>query len=353
MSEKNSFSAATLERFARSLLADSGLAPDHCDTIAHDLVKANLRGVDSHGISRVPMYLERLDRGLVNPTPDIKLTNVAAAVSQVDADNAMGFVPAHMAMDEACRLAGNAGIGMVGVKHSTHFGMAALYVLQALEQGYISMVFTNSSPAIPMWGGRTTFLGASPLAVGFPGHAHAPFLMDMAMTVIARGKVRLAAQRGEAIPEGLALDIDGNPTTDAAKAFEGVCLPFGGVKGSVLATMMDLMAGLLTGANFGGDVKSLYFDHGEPQNVGHTFMAIRPDLFMSRADYDSRMDEFYERAQALPKASGVDEILMPGEPEVRKEADRRANGIPLTDNVLVDLNEVAKQRGLPLLEVAS
>jgi LDH2 family malate/lactate/ureidoglycolate dehydrogenase len=177
--------------------------------------------------------------------------------------------------------------------------------------------------------------------------------MDMAITVIARGKVRLAAQRGEAIPEGLALDIDGNPTTDAAKAFEGVCLPFGGVKGSVLATMIDLMAGLLTGANFGGDVKSLYFDHGEPQNVGHTFMAIRPDLFMSRADYDSRMDEFYERAQALPKASGVDEILMPGEPEVRKEADRRANGIPLTDNVLVDLNEVAKQRGLPLLEVAS
>lgn len=349
MTDKTFLPPQTLESFATAVFRDCGLPDEDCGIIARDLVKASLRGVDSHGVSRIPMYVERLERGLVNPNPNIQVTNVASAVSQVDADNAMGFLPSHMAMDEACRLAGDAGIGMVGVSRSTHFGMAALYVLQALEQGYVSMVYTNSSPAIPMWGGRTSFLGASPMAAGFPGGEHAPFVMDMAMTVIARGKVRLAAQRGEPIELGLALDADGNPTTDATKAFEGVCLPFGGVKGSVLGTLMDLMAGLLTGANFGGDVKSLYFDHNEPQNVGHMFVAIKPDLFMSLTDYQSRMDEFYARIKSLPRAADCDEILMPGQPEARKEQDRIANGIPLTDNVVADLNKVAEQRRIAVL----
>lgn len=250
-------------------------------------------------------------------------------------------------------LAQEAGIGMVGVHRSTHFGMGALYVLQALQRNFVSLIFTNSSPALAMHGGRTAFLGASPIAAGVPGGASAPFVMDMSMTVIARGKIRLAAKRGEPIPEGLALDLDGNPTTDAAKAFEGVCLPFGGVKGSVLATLMDLMAGALTGANFGGEVKSLYFDHSGPQNVGHLFIAIRPDLFMSLTDFQARMDAFSRRIKALPRAAGCDEILMPGEPEERTEALRRKTGIPITDNVLADLAALATARGIaPLVGLA-
>jgi LDH2 family malate/lactate/ureidoglycolate dehydrogenase len=319
----------------------------HAATIGADLVKANLRGIDSHGVSRIPMYIERLRAGLVNPRPEIRVTEVAGAVSSVDADNAMGFVPSHMAMDEACRLAGKAGIGLVGVHRSTHFGMGALYALQAIEAGYISLIFTNSSPAIPMWGGRTAFLGASPIAAGVPGGRHAPYVMDMAMTVVARGKIRLAAMRGEPIEPGLALDVDGNPTTDAAKAFEGVCLPFGGVKGSVLATLMDLLSGVLTGANFGGEVKSLYFDHSEPQNVGHLFFAIRPDLFLSMTDFEARMDEFHGRIKALPRAAGVEEILMPGEPEARRETERRRTGVPVTDNVLADLAAEGERAGVP------
>lgn len=327
---------ATAE-FAAAVFADTGMSGDHAQTIAADLVRANLRGIDSHGVSRIPMYMERLRAGLVNPQPKVTATQVAGAVSLVDGDNAMGFIPSHAAMDEACRLAATSGIGLVGVRRSTHFGMGALYALQAIEAGMISMVFTNSSPAIPMWGGRTTFLGASPMAAGIPGGTHAPYVMDMAMTVIARGKIRLAAMRGEPIEPGLALDIDGNPTTDAAKAFEGVCLPFGGVKGSVLATLMDLMSGVLTGANFGGDVKSLYFDHSEPQNVGHLFFAIRPDLFMSLTEFGARMDTFHERIKALPRAAGVDEIMMPGEPEQHREDERRRTGLPITDNVVADL----------------
>lgn len=353
MSDRKLVSPEALQEFSQAAFASAGMADEEARIVAVDLVKANLRGIDSHGVSRIPMYLERLDKGLVNPRPEIKVTKVAGAVAHVDADNAMGFLPSHLAMDTAMELAKDAGIGMVGVSRSTHFGMGALYALQAIEKNYVSMIFTNSSPAIAMWGGRSAFLGASPVAAGIPGGKSAPFVMDMAMTVIARGKIRLAAMRGESIPEGLALDVDGTPTTDAAKAFEGVCLPFGGVKGSVLGTMMDLMAGAMTGANFGGEVKSLYFDHSEPQNVGHLFFAIRPDLFMAMTDFEARMEDFNRRIKALPRAAGCDEILMPGEPEARTEERRRAEGIPVTDNVLADLAEIARSRGIAALTEAA
>ena len=345
--------AEDLERFAAAVFEQAGLPAADAAIIGRDLVKANLRGLDSHGVSRMPMYLERLRRGLVNPRPEIRVEQLAGAVASVDGDNAMGFLPSHIAMDEAMRLAETAGIGLVGVRNSTHFGMGALYVLQALERGFVSMVFTNSSPAIAMHGGRTAFLGASPIAAGVPaGPQGAPFVMDMSMTVIARGKIRLAAMRGEEIPAGLALDVEGRPTTDAQAAFEGVCLPFGGIKGSVLGTMMDLMAGVLTGANYGGEVKSLYFDHSGPQNVGHLFFAIRPDLFMPLSDFDNRMDEFNSRIKALPCAAGVGEILMPGEPEARTEARRRAEGIPVTDNVIADLQKLGTEYGVGFPPVA-
>jgi len=340
------FTAEALTDYARAMFLAAGLREADAALVAGDLVKANLRGVDSHGVSRIPMYLERLRRGLVNPRPEVRVAQVAGAVAHVDGDNGMGFIASDVAMNAACDLAGEMGIGLAGVHRSTHFGMGACYALRAIERGYISLIFTNSSPAIPMWGGRTTFLGASPIAAGIPGGKHPPYVMDMAMTVIARGKIRLAAMKGDPIPPGLALDVDGNPTTDAAKAFEGVCLPFGGVKGSVLGTLMDLLAGLFTGANFGGDVKSLYFDHSEPQNVGHLFFAIRPDLFMALTDFQARMDTFYERIKALPRAAGVDEIMLPGEPEQRREDQRRRDGIPVTDNVIADLTAEGARLGV-------
>lgn len=209
----------------------------------------------------------------------------------------------------------------------------------------MSLDFTNSSPALAMHGGRTAFLGAAPLAAGIPGGKSPADVMDMSMTLIARGKIRLAALRGKPIAEGLALDSEGRATTDAADTFEGVCLPLGGVKGSVLATLMDLMSGVLTGANFGGDVKSLYFDHSEPQNLGHLFFAIRPDLFMALEDFEGRMDCFYERIKALPRAVGCNEILLPGEPEQRCHARRARDGIPMTDNVVADLKNLASESG--------
>jgi LDH2 family malate/lactate/ureidoglycolate dehydrogenase len=219
------FDPDALDRLARALFEAEGLPAGDAAIVADGLVQANLRGIDSHGISRVPMYLNRLRRGVVNPRPAIAVRPVAPAVALVDGDDGMGFLAGRRAMAEAIDLAAKAGIGLAGVRRSTHYGMAALYVMQAIEAGYIALACTNSSPALPVWGGRTAFLGASPFAAGVPGGREAPYVLDMAMTVIARGKIRLAALHGEPIADGLALDALGRPTTDAADAFEGVCLP--------------------------------------------------------------------------------------------------------------------------------
>jgi L-2-hydroxycarboxylate dehydrogenase (NAD+) len=186
MTETRYFTPEALTAYAQAMFVAAGMTEDDASLIAGDLVKANLRGVDSHGVSRIPMYLERLRRGLVNPRPEVKVTKIAGAVVHVDGDNGMGFVASDVAMHAACDVAGETGIGLAGVHRSTHFGMGACYALRAIERGYISLIFTNSSPAIPMWGGRTTFLGASPIAAGIPGGRHAPYVMDMAMNSSSR-----------------------------------------------------------------------------------------------------------------------------------------------------------------------
>jgi LDH2 family malate/lactate/ureidoglycolate dehydrogenase len=341
------FDPQELQAFVVTIFEKAGLPSPDARTVAGGLIAANLRGIDSHGVSRIPMYLERLRRGVVNPKPAISVQKITAAAALVDGDDGMGFMAGQRAMDEAMALAADAGIGFVGVKRSTHYGMAAIYVMQAIAKGYIGFAWTNSSPAISVWGGRTPFLGAAPFAAAVPG-GHTPYVLDMAMTVIARGKIRLAAMHNEPIAEGLALDAEGRPTRDAKKAFEGVCLPFGGVKGSALSMLMDLMCGVLTGANYAGNVKSLYFDHSEPQNVGHVCIAIRPDLFMPRQEFDQRMDNFVDTVKELPRAADIDEILIPGEPEERVAKERSMTGIPIKDDIVRLLREEGERFAIVL-----
>lgn len=340
------FSHQTVREFAEATFRALNLPPDAASTVAGDLIEADLRGLPSHGVARIPIYSQRLRAGIVNANPNVTVHPVTPVARLVDADNAMGFVAAHQAMKEAIEIAGEYGIGLVAVRRSTHFGMAAPYVQQAMKAGFIGMTFSTSSPALPVWGGRTTFLGAAPLTVGAPGEKGPGYLLDMAMTVVARGKIRLAAQRGERIAEGLALDAEGNPTTDAAKAFEGVCLPIGGAKGAALSMMMDILAGVFTGSSFGGEVRSLYSDFTAPQDVGHLMIAMKPDLFVGES-FGSRMDILAERVKAQPKAAGVDEILMPGEPEERRKQKNLSLGIEITDDVLDQLEEEAVRFGIP------
>lgn len=350
--EERRFKEEELVELGTRLLLTSGMKKEHAVTIAKDLVAADMRGLYSHGISRIPMYLKRIDCKCVKPNPDIKVEQVAAAVLKVNGDDGMGFLVAHKAVEAGIKLAKKTGIAMVGCNHSTHYGMAALYVKQAVEAGYCCMVYTNSSPALPVYGGRTVFLGAAPFAAGMVGGYESPaYILDMAMTKTARGKIRVAMINNEPIAEGLALDSEGNPTTDAKKAFEGVCLPFGGPKGAALAMLMDMLAGMYTDSNYAGDVSSLYYRFDEPQNLGHIIFIMKADMFMNLDEYKKKMDIYYKRLKALPKAAGVDEILMPGEPEDRKTEESRKNGILISENIQESLYIECGKRNVPCEDI--
>lgn len=335
-----------LQGFVEKIFSLNGLPAEDAEVAAAALVQANLRGVDSHGVARVPMYCRRLRRGAANPSPRIVARRVAPAVSHVDGDNGLGLVVGRFAMAEAIRIANEQGVGLAGVHRSGHFGMAALYILQAVEAGCVGIAFTNASPALPVWGGCSPFLGTSPFAAGAPAGDAPPFVLDMACSIVARGKLKYAAQRGEPIPEGLALDKEGRPTTDGNAAFEGMVLPFGGVKGAGLSMLMDVMGGVLTGAAFGGDVGNPYTELAGPQGVGHLFIALKADLFMPVGAFRERMQVLRDRVKHQPRAEGFEEILLPGEMEARTAEERAKQGIPLTPDVVETLETEAALVGI-------
>lgn len=340
------------EAFGFSIVAAYDVPEADARRIAQCLVSADLRGVDTHGLCRLPGYLDRVRRGLINIRPNLQPERVTPVAARLDGQDAFGFVVGTRAMDEAIAMAREFGIGIVAARRSTHFGMAASYVLQAMEAGFVSMVFSNASPAMPPWGGRAALLGTNPFAAGAPGGRLSPFLLDMSPAVAARGKIRRAERRGETIPEGYALDGEGRSTTDPTRALQGVVLPIGTYKGSGLAMMMDLFGGVLSGAACGGDVADQYKVYDRPQDVGHFFYVMKPDLFVPKADYEARMDKLVTRVRECPRAEGFDEILMPGEPEARIEAQRRREGIPYAASELAMLQDEAKKAGIAALEGA-
>jgi L-2-hydroxycarboxylate dehydrogenase (NAD+) len=339
-----------LARFLTDIFSAYELPASNARCVAECLLEADLRGVSTHGASRVPIYTKRLRRRLVNPQPSLSLIDATPVAARLLGDNGMGFVVGRKAMSAAIERAAQHGIGLVLASHSNHFGMATCYLLQAIDAGMAAMVLTNASPAMPVWGGRTAFLGTSPIAMGVPG-GRLPLLLDMATSVAARGKIREAAQRGEPIPDGWALDEEGRPTTDAEAAYRGIVLPVGGPKGSGLSLMIEALAGVISGAAFGGEVRNQYTDFDAPQNVGHLFLALRPDLFMPFDDYAARLDALVQRAKDCPLADGVEEILMPGEFGSRLAAKRRQEGIPLPTSDIEMLAEQAALASIPNLAI--
>ncbi len=345
--------ADVADAFVRALLAAHKVPADDAATIAACLVSADLRGVDTHGICRLPGYLERVRRGLINVRPQLAPRRVTPVAATLDGQDAFGFVVGMCAIKEAIAIAREFGLGLVSVKRSTHFGMAASYVMPAIDAGFIAFVFSNASPAMPPWGGKDGLLGTNPFTVGAPGGKLGPFLLDMSPAVAARGKIRRAQRRGENIPLGYALDAQGRPTTDPTAALGGVVLPIGGYKGSGLSMLMDILGGVISGAAFAGGVADQYKVYDRPQNVGHFFLALRPDLFIAESDYRARMDILVERVRECPKAEGFDEILIPGEPEARLEAEHRRTGIPYAPNEVAALQAEAAKAGVSPLTVSA
>lgn len=329
--------------YVKAVLEANKVSPEHASTVADCLVAADLRGVDTHGVNRIPSYVARIRQGVLDPTAEPELKAITPVVAQVDGKNGFGFVAAKLGMAKAIDMAKIFGIGMVSVKHSNHFGMSAWVVQQALDAGLMSLVFTNSSPALPVWGGKSKLMGVSPIACGAPGNEH-PFILDMAPSVAARGKIYKAKRRGEKIPKDWALDAEGRQTDDPAAALEGVMLPMGGPKGSALAIMMDVFSGVLSGSAFAGHVTNPY-DPSRPADVGHFLVAIKPDLFMSMEEFKERMEYLYQRVVDSDKMAGVDRIYMPGELEQLTQEERTRSGIPYVEAEIQALNEEARRVG--------
>src|SRR4029079_10782388 len=292
-------SAEAAEAFTKQLMLAHGLPELDAEIVAHCLVSAHLRGVDTHGIARLPVYLDRVRRGLINAKPNLEPERVTPVAATLDGQDAFGFVVGMCAINEAMAMARDYGIGVVSARRSTHFGMAASYALPAIEAGFMVMVFSNASPAMHAWGGQDGLLCTNPFCVGAPGGKLPPFLLDMSPAVAARGKVRRAQRRGETIPLGYALDAEGRPTTDPKAALAGgVVLPIGEHKGSGIAMFMDIFGGVISGANFGGEVGDQYKAFDRAQDVGHFFLAMKPNLFISEADYRARIDTLIDRIRA-------------------------------------------------------
>jgi LDH2 family malate/lactate/ureidoglycolate dehydrogenase len=344
--------ACDARSFVETLLTRNGVPKDNAIIVARCLVEADLRGVDTHGMNRIPSYMARIREGVLDASASPTLHQVTSAVAQVDGHNGFGFLAASMGMAAAIDMAHKIGIGMVSVKHSNHFGMSAWVVQQALDAGMMSLVFTNSSPALPVWGGKSKLMGVSPIACGAPaGEKGRPFIMDMAPSVAARGKIYKALRRGEKIPEDWALDKDGQRTDDPAAALEGVMLPMGGPKGSAIAVMMDVFSGVLSGSAFAGHVTNPY-DPSKPADVGHFLVAIKPDLFMSTEEFRTRMDYLYQRVVSSDKMSGIDRIYFPGEIEDLTKDKRLSGGIPLVEAEVQALNKEAESVGAAHLKTS-
>ena len=288
--------------------------------------------------------MARIREGVLDARASPTIRQVSPAVAQVDGHNGFGFLAAHKGMAAAIDMAKDIGIGMVSVKHSNHFGMSAWVVQQALDAGMMSLVFTNSSPALPVWGGKTKLMGVSPIACGAPAGKGRPFIVDMAPSVAARGKIYKALRRGEKIPGDWALDKDGRQTQDPAAALEGVMLPMGGPKGSAIALMMDVFSGVLSGSAFAGHVTNPY-DPSRPADVGHCLVAIKPDLFMSIEEFKERMDYLYQRVVGSERMTGTDRIYFPGEIEDLNKEKRLKDGIPLVEAEVEALNKEAERVG--------
>ncbi|OKL56178.1 hypothetical protein UA08_08562 [Talaromyces atroroseus] len=339
---------AVLQQFVHRILTGNGVSDEHAKVITQCLVQADLRGVDTHGSNRIPSYMKRIRQKVLNPSATPQLQQVTPAAAIVDAQNGFGFVAAHMGMQKAIEMAQVFGIGLVSVKHSNHFGMSAWLVQQAIDAGMMSLVFTNSSPALPVWGGKSKLMGVSPIACGAPAGKERPFILDMAPSVAARGKIYKALRRGEKIPTEWALDAEGNMTDDPAKAIEGVMLPMGGPKGSALAIMMDVFSGVFSGSAFAGNVTGPY-DPSKAADVGHFLVAIKPDLFMGLDDFKSRMDYLYQRVVGSDKMAGVERVYYPGEIEQITHEKRLVEGIPFTEAEIKGLNEEAELAGVKKL----
>lgn len=328
-----------LKAWSASLLESWGYRISDADYVAESLIEANLRGIDSHGVARLPIYRRRIKEGLVDPRA-VPVVVTDDAVIRVDAAGAPGQLAARAATTALASVAGRFGVATAVVRGSSHFGTAGHYARSLAAHGLVALVVSNSEPIVVPFGGSRALLGTNPLAFAAPGPDW-PISLDMATSTSAMGKVDLARSLGKSVPGDWGVDSAGRSTTDASQVV--ALLPAAGPKGYGLAFMVEILGGVLAGAAVGHEIGNMYRDFDRPQNVGHWMMAIDVKRLLPLVDFTDRIGDLIGMAHATEPAPGAAGVLVPGEPEERIKTDRTVSGIPLAPATIAELTELGER----------
>jgi len=355
----NTYPIERLREFARRVFASCDVPTDDAATAADVLVTADTWGIDSHGVARLPAYVEMIKRGLINPRPQIKTVRERPATAVLDGDNGLGLVIGPRANNLALEKAEAAGSAWVSVRHSNHFGIAGYYPCKALERDLIGWAMTNTPALVsPLWGAER-MLGTNPLAIAFPGKHEPPIVIDVSTSGVSYGVLEMALRHKQTLKEGLLIDSDGNPSTQPSDFVNGgALLPLGGErisgghKGYCLAAMIDLLCGVLSGANWGPFIPPFPHFLKQPERsvgkgLGHLFGAFRIDAFMEPDDLKTGVDEWRRVFRATKPAPNTKGVQIPGDPEREAEARRLKEGVPLAQTITEELRAVSAQCGVP------
>ncbi len=355
----HTYEPARLLDFSQRVFESFGVPSEDAALAARVLARADLRGIDSHGVARLHTYFDMLTAGKINPRPNIEIVRESPSTATVDGDNGLGLVVGPHANRIAMEKAQDAGTGWVSVCNTNHYGIAGYYVLEALERDLIGWSMTNTTSLVtPLWGAERV-LGTNPIAIGFPGDTEPPIVIDMATCAAAYGKIEIAQRRGEAIPDGWAIDHAGRETNAPEAMIDGgALLPLGsrrdqgGHKGYCLAVMVDVLSCVLSGANWGPFAPPFALRQTTPsrqvgKGIGHFFGAMRIDAFIDVAEFKTQIDEYVRTLRQTRPAPGTEGPLVPGDPERQSETLRANTGIPLVTPVVDDLRDIAAQTGIP------
>ena len=349
---------ASLRTFTQNIFLKMGCSQQHAELAADVLLKSDLRGIDSHGVARLSGYVRLWEKNRINPTPNIQIVHETPTTATVDGDAGLGLVVAPFAMQVAVEKAEKYGSGWVSVRNSNHFGIAGYHALMAVEKDMIGFAMTNASPLVAPTFSNERMLGTNPMCYAFPAGKYPPLVVDMATSAAANGKLEIAQRAGKPVPEGWIQDENGNFTTDPhALKSGGSLLPLGSDrehgshKGFGLSATVDILSAVLSGANYGPWVPPFVAYLEPDQNpvgtgIGHFLGAMRVDGFRPVEEFKHHLDNWITRFKSAKTVSPQQKVIIPGEPELKAELDRKVNGVPLVDAVVKDLNELAEKLGV-------
>ncbi len=345
MDQTPNIDPSKLARFGAAVYASAGVPRVDAELLSDSLVQADLWGHQSHGVLRLGWYLDRLRNGVMQPVTRPEQVLDAGAIGIIDGHEGVGQVITMHAARQALDRARAHSIAAVGVRNSNHFGTCMYYTGMAAREGFIMLMTSNGGPAMAPWGGRKKIIGTNPWSVSAPAGSRPPFIMDMANTGVARGKIYLARNRREKIPQGWAINAAGEPTTDPQEAIDGIILPMAGHKGYAIAMMVDVLSGVLTGSGFLSGVNSPYHTDRR-SNAGHFIIAINVAAIQPLDEFCERMEQYIVQLKSVPRAAGCDEVFYPGEMEAGNDVRNRSHGLQLPADTIADLERVARETGL-------